>query len=221
MATKVKICGITRPEDAELALSEGADYVGINLFKNSPRAVSEEQIPELFEIIPRGKRVLVDVLTDPIQLADYKSLGFDYFQIHFDLNLSMATLSDWAQVTGQEALWLAPRIPPGELPFPQILMEFGNTILLDTFHKEAYGGTGVAGQNWQRFLDWTVLYQHKRWVLAGGLSPDNIVEALSTTEAETVDLASGVEASPGIKDPAKVKELFDRIRAYDQQRDDS
>jgi phosphoribosylanthranilate isomerase len=202
MATKVKICGVTRLEDAEMALSLGADYIGINVFKNSPRAVSLDRVPELLEAIPQGKRVVVDVLTDPIRLSEYKSLGFDYFQIHFDLNLSMATLSAWTQVTGADALWMAPRIPPGEVPFPQILMEFGDTILLDTFHKDVYGGTGVAGQNWQRFLDWTVLYQHKKWVLAGGLNPGNIVEALSFTEAVTVDVASGVEASPGIKDPA-------------------
>jgi phosphoribosylanthranilate isomerase len=114
---------------------------------------------------------------------------------------------------------VAPRIPPGEADFPQILMEFAGTVLLDAFDRSAYGGTGRAGQNWQRFLDCTVLYQHKRWILAGGLSPENIGEALRFTQAQCVDVNSGVEASPGCKDPRRLEALFAAVHAFDAGRE--
>jgi phosphoribosylanthranilate isomerase len=219
MPTQVKICGITRREDAELALSLGADYLGVIVYEKSPRAVPLDGIPELLKAIPAGKRVLVDVAPSAQQVEAYQKMGFDRFQLHFDLDISMASVAAWSGLVGPEALWLAPRIPEEELHFPQILMEFSDTILLDTYSKESYGGTGESGQNWQRYLDCTLLYQHKKWVLAGGLSPDNIHEALEFTQAEMVDVNSGVEASPGIKDAAKLQLLFHRIKQYEQQRE--
>jgi len=221
MRTQVKVCGITRTEDAELALSLGAKYIGINGYPKSPRFVPTDQMAELLEVIPRDKRVVVDVAPDLGKIEQYKELGFDRFQFHFDLNIPMAAIAVWSEMVGPEALWLAPRIPESIQMFPQILMEFSETILLDTFDKNLYGGTGLSGQNWQRFLDCTVLYQHKRWILAGGLSPDNVVEALNFTQAETIDLSSGVESEPGIKDIDKLKNLFSLVRGHDNQRDNS
>jgi len=212
--TRVKVCGITRREDVECALNLGADFIGINVYAPSPRAVAPERLPELLEIIPPGRRVLVDVSTPTDQLAEYLPHAFDAYQIHFDLEISMATVAAWSGLAGQHALWLAPRIPPSEPHFPQILMEFADTLLLDTYHRSAYGGTGKTG-DWQRFLDCTLLYQHKHWVLAGGLSPDNILEALRFTQAEIIDVNSGVESAPGIKDPRKLEALFDRVREFD------
>jgi len=220
MSTQVKICGITRREDAELALSLGADFLGIILYDKSPRAVPVEQVPKLLEVIPRGKRVLVDVATPADRFQDYLSLGFDRYQIHFDLEIPMAAVAAWSGLVGPEALWLAPRISPQEQHFPQILMEFADTLLLDTFDKDSYGGTGVSGQNWQRFLDCTLLYQHKKWVLAGGLSPENVLDALASTQAEAIDVNSGVENSPGIKDHDKLNKLFALVNQYDADRDD-
>jgi phosphoribosylanthranilate isomerase len=156
--------------------------------------------------------VLVDVATPPAQLEQYLSLGFDHYQIHFDLDIPIASVAAWSEIAGADGLWVAPRIPPGEAGFPQILMEFADTILLDTFSKSAYGGTGKAGQNWQRFLDCSILYQHKRWILAGGLAPDNVGAALAFTQAGTIDVNSGVESAPGIKDPDKLRRLFAAVR---------
>jgi len=215
MTTQVKICGITRPEDAELALSLGADYIGIIVYEKSPRAVPLERIPSLLEHIPAGKRVLVDVSTPTDQLERYLSLGFDAYQIHFDLDVSMASVAAWSGLVGQHALWAAPRIPQSEPHFPQVLMEFADTLLLDAYDRNAYGGTGRSGENWQRFLDCTMLYQHKRWILAGGLSPETIGDALRFTQAAMVDVNSGVEASPGVKDSMRLREVFRAIRAHD------
>ncbi|NDV61758.1 phosphoribosylanthranilate isomerase [Puniceicoccales bacterium CK1056] len=221
MATQVKVCGITQPGDAELALSLGADFIGVIIYEKSPRAVELEKVPELLESIPKGKRVLVDVAPSAQRLESCLSLGFDAYQIHFDLDIPMASIATWSGLVGPDALWVAPRLPDSEPDFPQVLMEFAETILVDAFDKNAYGGTGHAGANWQRFLDCTLLYQHKRWILAGGLSPDNIREALGFTQAEMVDVNSGVEQSPGVKDPDRLKELFAIIRQHDRQQDDT
>ncbi len=217
MRTQVKVCGITRTEDAQLALSLGAKYIGIIAYPKSPRAVPVDRMAELLEVIPEGKRVVVDVAPGLDAVKQYKNLGFDRYQFHFDLNIPMAAIAGWSEMVGPEALWLAPRIPRSIQVFPQILMEFSETILLDAFDKNVYGGSGLSGQNWQRFLDCTVLYQHKRWILAGGLSPENVVEALDFTQAETIDVNSGVEAEPGIKDHAKLKLLFANVTEFDKR----
>ncbi|MFP4282053.1 MAG: phosphoribosylanthranilate isomerase [Opitutales bacterium] len=207
---EVKICGITRPEDAELALSLGADYIGIIVYENSPRAVPLNEVEELLKLIPEGKRVLVDVSTPTDVLAEYRSLPFDHFQIHFDLDIAVATVAAWSGLVGLERLWMAPRVPPQEAYFPQIIMEFAETVLVDSYAKEKYGGTGKLG-NWQRFVDWNTLYQHKRWVLAGGLGPETIGEALRVCQPDIVDVNSGVESEPGIKDEARLRALFAEI----------
>ena len=213
MSVKVKVCGITRREDAELALSLGTDYIGVNLYEKSPRCASMGQVAELLEVIPPEKRVVVDVVPTADKIAQCRDLGFQYFQIHFDLGIPMAAIAAWAKLIGTDNLWVAPRIPPNEPNFPQVLMEFSNTILVDTYSAKLYGGTGVSGENWQRFLDYSILYQHKAWILSGGLTPDNIEEAIAFTQAEFVDVASGVESEPGIKDPQKLKRFLKSAKA--------
>jgi len=215
MPTKIKVCGITRPEDALMALSLGADYLGINVYSKSPRSVPLERIPALLEHIPPGKRVLVDVSTPTDQLERYLKLGFDAYQIHFDLDISMASVAAWSGLVGQHAFWAAPRIPPSEEAFPQVLMEFADTVLLDAYDPKVYGGSGRAGENWQRFLDYTVMYQHKDWILAGGLGPQNIIEALQFTQAGAIDVNSGVESAPGRKDAQRLKTFFQLVREFD------
>lgn len=209
-AIQVKICGLTRPEDAEAAFSSGADYGGIILAKKSSRAVPLERVPEVLTQIPGGSRVMVDVATGTDELERIGDMGFDYFQIHFDLDISLATVAGWSGVVGRERLWLAPRIPPEQDTFPQVLLEFADTFVLDTYSPTQHGGTGKTG-DWQSFADWQTLYQHKRWILAGGLTPKNIGPALAATGAEVVDVGSGVEAVPGIKDHSRIKALFAAI----------
>ncbi len=221
MSVQVKVCGLTRREDISLAESLGAAYIGLNGYAKSARSVEVDQMAGLLDMISPGKRVIVDVAPQPGKVEKYLEMGFDHFQFHFDLDLSMATVAVWSELVGPERLWLAPRIQGDLHPYPQILMQFADTFLVDAFHKDAYGGTGIAGQNWQQFLDCTILYQHKQWVLAGGLSPDNIEEALTFTQAEVVDVASGVESQPGIKDADKLNRFFAGIKRYDHHRESS
>jgi len=217
MSVKVKVCGITRKEDARVALDLGADYLGVNLYRRSPRAVPPSELGDLLSYIPAGKRVFIDVNTPTDELETYLNFHGDAYQLHFDLDVAIATVAAWAGIVGRERLWLAPKVPPEEAYFPQIIMEFADTVLLDTYSKSSYGGTGKTG-DWQRFLDWSTLYSHKRWALAGGLDPQNIRQALEQTDPALVDVNSGVEVSPGIKDPLKLEALFQTVRQYNQAR---
>lgn len=200
-----------------MALELGADLLGVILYEHSPRAVPLCEVEDLLAVIPEGKRVLVDVATPTDVLATYKELPFDFYQIHFDLDVAIATVAAWSGMIGCEQLWLSPRVPPQEAFFPQIIMEFADTLVVDSFSKEAYGGTGKAG-NWDRFQDWSTLYQHKRWVLAGGLSPLNITAALEATEPELIDVNSGVESAPGVKDRHLLENLMDGVNAWSAKR---
>ncbi|WP_309397479.1 phosphoribosylanthranilate isomerase [Cerasicoccus maritimus] len=210
MTPKIKICGLTRWTDVSGVLDLGADYCGVIVYPKSPRAVTRDQAWDLCQRIPAGKRVMVDVNTGADELEGWADCGFDHFQIHCDIDVSLATLAAWSGLVGKDRLWLAPKIPPGR-SFPQEILEFADTILVDAYHKDKYGGSGQTG-NWDQFADWAAMYSHKRFILAGGLTPDNALEALQASGAETMDFNSGVEASPGIKDPAKLKALFEALR---------
>ncbi len=207
MRPRVKICGLTRLEDARLARELGADYAGVVFYPKSPRRVREADLPGLLAVIPAGRRVAVEVAPAPGMLKKLEALGFDFFQVHYDpAETSDTLLERWAAEVGSERLWLAPRLPPGE-PFPAAALAASQTLLVDTYQRGTYGGTGRTG-DWPHFK--TLLEQNPqhRWVLSGGLRPENIRAALAATQAQVVDVNSGVESAPGIKDAGKLDMLF-------------
>ena len=213
---RVKVCGITRPEDASAALRAGADKIGLNLYAGSPRGISLERARKLLIDIPRGRRVMVDVETAPERLVEYQQCGFDFFQIHFDVSAGRNKVSAWSKVVSSKCLWLAPRLPQGE-PFPEWLLEFADTILFDAYAPDVYGGSGKTG-DWSRFAELQEKFMKKTWVLAGGLSPDNIAEALRVSQARFVDVNSGVESAPGIKDAGKIERFILEVRRMKDER---
>ena len=203
---KVKICGLTREEDIDLALELGADYCGFIVFPKSPRGITVGRAAELASRVPEGKRVLVDVETGAGELELRRDLGFDYFQIHTSLEVGLATLAGWSGLVGRDRLWIAPKFAQSDA-FPESVLEFTNTVLLDTYHKDRMGGTGETG-DWDRFMSLKAQYSEHNWILAGGLSPSNICAAIAATGTDCADLSSSVEAEPGRKDPEKLRELF-------------
>jgi len=203
---QVKICGLTREADVDLALSLGADFCGFIVYPKSPRGLTMERAVELASRVPEGKRVLVDVETGTDDMESYRNSGFDYFQIHAGLSLGLATLAAWSGLVGRERLWIAPRLVPGDV-FPEMVLEFADTVLQDTFHQDRVGGTGETG-DWAGFAECKLRYPQANWVLAGGLCPENVVSAIAATGTEYVDVNSGVESEPGIKNPEKLRELF-------------
>jgi phosphoribosylanthranilate isomerase len=210
MRPRVKICGLTRPEDARLASELGADFCGVIFYTESPRYVQEEKASAMITVIPRGKRVAVEVNPAPGVLQKRRAVGFDFFQVHYDVRETPdQVLRGWSDEVGADRLWLAPRVPPG-FAFPAAALSAAETLLVDTFQQGTYGGSGRAG-DWPHFRSLRERHPDHRWVLSGGLRPENIRPALSATGAEIVDVNSGVESAPGIKDAIKLDLLFAQL----------
>lgn len=206
----VKVCGLTREEDVDLALSLGADYCGFIVYPKSPRGLSLERATQLAARVPAGKRVVVDVETNLDDLERARDAGFDYFQIHTQMPTDREMLVARSGLVGKERLWFAPRLAPAD-DFPEFALEFADTILVDTFAKDQIGGTGKVG-DLERFSNLQQSHPQTHWILAGGLSPDNLEEAIKVTGASHLDINSGVESAPGIKDPTKLREAFKSLR---------
>ena len=207
---KIKVCGLTREEDVKLTLSLGADYFGFILYPRSPRAVSLDRAVELAAAVPMGQRVAVDVATSLEDLKSYSDAGFDYFQIHFGADFEHNSLAEYSKIVGKEKLWLAPSLA-SEDTFTEVILDYADTILIDTFVKDQFGGTGKVG-DWARFNTLKERYPQTNWILAGGLSPSNLLQALASTAADHLDINSGVETAPGIKDEVKLREAFKVLR---------
>jgi phosphoribosylanthranilate isomerase len=207
MRPRVKICGLTRPEDARLARELGADYFGVVLYAKSPRHVEGKALEALIAAIPRGKRVVVEVAPEAGTLKKRQAQGFDVFQVHYDpQKISDEMLKVWAGEVGRANLWLAPRQPPGEA-FPKPALKAAQTLLLDTYQKGTYGGTGRTG-DWSHFKSLAKAHPKHHWVLSGGLRPENVRAALQATNAKIIDVNSGIESAPGIKDAVLLDLLF-------------
>lgn len=206
---QIKVCGLTREEDVDLALSLGADFCGFILYSKSPRGLTLARAQELSARVPAEKRVVVDVEPSPSTVEGYRAAGFGSFQIHHHLE-DFNTIATWSKLVGKEHLWLAPRLAPAD-EFPEILLDYADTLLVDTFAKNQVGGTGKVG-DWARFNHLKATYPQAHWILAGGLSPDNVKEALHATITTHLDINSGVESQPGIKDPEKLRAVFRDLR---------
>ena len=207
---KIKICGMTREEDVELALSLGADFLGFIVYPKSPRGIILERAQELAAVVPEGKRVIVDVEPSAADLRRYVDAGFDRFQIHARLPMNEQRLQEWSEIALSDRLWLAPRVSPQDI-FPASALEYADTVLLDTFSKDQIGGTGHTG-DFGRFASLQKQFADTQWILAGGLNPSNVLDAIAQSETARVDVNSGVESAPGIKNPEKLRELFRVLR---------
>jgi phosphoribosylanthranilate isomerase len=186
--TAVKICGITRQEDAEAAVAFGADFVGFVLWPKSPRATTIARIREIISALPESV-VPVGVFVDPSEadVRDAANAGIRLAQIHGDL--PSATLP----IPILRAVHLA-----GDGIEPDVPDEL---VLLDAHDPVNIGGTG-------KTIDWTRasrIARIRRVILAGGLTPQNVRDAVATVQPFAVDVASGVESQPGIKDHALVR----------------
>src|SRR4051812_3322586 len=200
---RFKVCGLTSLVDAEFADRCGADYLGFIFYPKSPRHISLAQFRAMAPRLPERRKVAVSVEPTIDELAAMRDAGFDYFQIHFRPETTSEQLAQWSQLVGQKHLWLAPKLPADADVSPAMLAA-AKFIMLDTFHNEAFGGTGKTG-DWKKFSRHQTAHPGNFWILAGGLNPENIGEALPQTGAHFVDVNSGVERDPGIKDEAKLK----------------
>jgi phosphoribosylanthranilate isomerase len=201
---RIKVCGITSLVDAEFADKCGADYLGFILYPKSPRHISLAQFRAMEPRLPLRRKVAVSVEPTVTELTAMRDAGFSYFQIHFRPDVvTTDQLRAWSDLVGSKHLWLAPKLSPAADVTAEMLAA-AKFIMLDTFHRDAFGGTGETG-DWEKFARHQAEHPQNFWILAGGLNPDNIGDALKRSGAKFVDVNSGVERSPGVKDEAKLK----------------
>lgn len=201
---RVKVCGITSAGDAEAAAAIGADFLGFILYPKSPRFLPLPEFAGLRPRLPALPKVAVMVAPGDSELAAAEQAGFDFFQIHFPADNPGSAMAA-AALLGAERLWLAPKLPPEVELDPQWL-PLAATWLIDAYRADSFGGTGHTG-DWAKFRRYRLAYPELRWVLAGGLSPENAFAAVGATGARAIDVNSGVELAPGRKDPAKLAAL--------------
>ena len=208
MTAEVKVCGITNLKDAKTALLVGARYLGFILYAKSPRNISIENSNLIFENLGNFSfgRVAVDVCPTPESVLQMKEGGFDFFQFHFPLDFDTSKICQWSKLVGPSNLWLAPKLPPGS-DFPEKLLEYAENFVIDSYSEDKFGGTGNSA-DWESFSNYQKKYSDKKWILAGGIGPQNVVQAVQMTSATIIDLNSRVESKPGIKDKEEIETVF-------------
>jgi phosphoribosylanthranilate isomerase len=200
MRTRVKICGITRLEDVHLAVELGATALGFNFYPPSPRYIAPAAASEIIRRLPPFVTP-VGIFADETDAEHVAALAREAHVIAVQLH--------------------GPRFPESSGPLEGFLLiyavavredfrpdELGrlkaNAFLLDTFDPNLHGGTG-------KTFKWSMAREAKRYgpvILAGGLTPENVGEAIREVRPFAVDVASGVESAPGIKDAAKLRAFF-------------
>ena len=212
MGVEVKVCGITNKRDALNALQAGANYLGFILYPKSPRHITLEDLKRVSDSLKdiACKKVAVDVAPKLEDLALMQRADFQFYQFHFPLDLDKEIIRQWSEMVGPSNLWLAPKLPPGA-DFPDHLLQYAETFVIDAYSQDKFGGTGKSA-DWKSFSEYQNLYPEKKWILAGGIGPKNVVSSVVQTDARMIDLNSAVESKPGQKDVDKLKSVFESLK---------
>ena len=211
--TAVKICGLSTPEAVEASIAAGADFIGLNFHPPSPRYVAVDQAAELARLA-RGRVKIVALVVDAgdTALRDIMAqVDPDFIQAHG--SESPARIAEIALVTGRPVI-KAIRVRDGaDVAAAAAYADVAAMILYDSKAPEALPGALPGGTG--HTFDWTLLGAAARraFMLAGGLTTANVAEAIRVTGAPVVDLSSGVETAPGIKDPAMIRNFIEAVRA--------
>jgi phosphoribosylanthranilate isomerase len=205
--TRIKVCGITNPEDAEAAAQCGADALGF-VFAKSPRRIDPEQAREIIAALgPYVTAVGVFVNTPPDEAREVLEFtGCTVAQLHGDEEANYVDfLSPYAVVKAFRV---------GEDFHEAILTPYrrARAILLDTYVEGLLGGTG---QRFETRVAAGLAVRGWRVIVAGGLNPGNVAEVVQAVQPYGVDVSSGVESAPGRKDHAKMREFVAAVRAAD------
>jgi len=202
LIVKVKICGLTNYRDAAAAMDMGADILGFNFYPESPRFVTPEKAMEIINKLPAFvdiAGVFVNAPFDKIQ-ETIEQCQLDWIQLHGDESPQFCQSFVSVSVKTMKALRVR-----DQADIDRANSFFTDAILLDAFHPEKYGGTGLT-------FDWNIIgHIGKRVFLAGGINPDNAAAAIELG-VYGIDVCSGIESQPGRKDHKKMKKLFDNIQ---------
>jgi phosphoribosylanthranilate isomerase len=206
--TEIKICGITNLKDARRAFECGADALGFVFHPGSPRYLTPREAREIIQDLPveiTKVGVFVNQESHVVNgMADY--CGLDIIQLHGDETPEYCKRFTPFSLIKAISGWKDDDLHRlSEYPV--------RAFLVDSRDQERYGGTGIKS-------DWTLakkIGEIRPLILAGGLKAENIREAIETVSPDAVDISSGVEFCPGKKDPEKVKEIIDIVRAMDRK----
>jgi len=216
MDTRVKICGLSRPEDVDAAAQAGAVYGGFVFFPKSPRNVSMDVARSLALGAPVGlaKVALVVDADDALIDALVDQVPLDMLQLHG--KESPERVAALRARTGLPVMKAVGVAGPEDLGAIAVYEQVADQILIDAKPpKDATlpGGNGLA-------FDWRLLtgrkYWTRPWMLAGGLDAGNVAEAVRLTGARQVDVSSGVESAPGVKDPNKITDFVAAARGQNK-----
>jgi phosphoribosylanthranilate isomerase len=201
---RVKVCGIRREEDAQLAVSLGASAIGFIFWPESPRYCDPMRAQEIAARLPvhiTAVGVFVDQPVERvIEIADRVPLGA--VQLHGE-----ELIEDFDRV--RQPLIKAVAVTDGFVPGDVDRLPAGVTVLLDAHDPVRRGGTG-------RTIDWSaaaLVAARRRAILSGGLHAGNVREAIAQVRPHMIDVSSGVESAPGVKDPAKLEAFFAAVMA--------
>jgi len=209
--TLAKICGLTTPDTLDTALSGGAAFVGAVVFPKSPRHIEPLHAATLFERARgRAKIVAVTVEADDALLTELALiLKPDLIQLHGSETPERA--EQVRTLTGAGIIKALPIRVHEDFVDAEAWEPFADHLMFDARPPE---GSDLPGGVGARF-DWTLLadraFRHP-WFVAGGLNPGNVADALRISGAPAVDVSSGVETSPGVKDPALIAAFLDAVR---------
>jgi phosphoribosylanthranilate isomerase len=198
--TKVKICGITNYEDAANAAILGADYIGFNFYKSSPRYIDESEVKKIIERMPNSVKkvgVFVNEKLDAVKRI-VKDLNLDLIQLH-----GGETPEYCKQIKKETKKGIIKSFRIKDKSDIEKIKEYNvDYYLFDAYKEGLFGGTG-------KTFDHSLLKNIKRkFFLSGGLNEKNVKEAIKTTKPFAVDTASGVEKNPRKKDPKKMEEFI-------------
>lgn len=192
--TWVKICGMTSREAVETAVDAGADAIGLVLHEDSPRAVTLDRARDLARDLPIASFVVTVDLTPEEAITAARAVGASGIQAHGEHSLDVAAV---AVEAGLLSIVPVP-VGSGGLRFPLGEVPETSTLLFDTASARVHGGTGVT-------FDWELLADPGRpFVLAGGLDPDNVAQAIGAVRPYGVDASSRLESEPGVKDLSRI-----------------
>lgn len=206
---RVKICGITKPDQGAAIAQMGATALGFICVPASKRYVTPAQILAVVESLPLPvDRIGVFADTTIEQICQiFEQANLTGVQLHGDESPEFCRSLRQA-LAGVEMIKAVRVRSPDTLEQTHAYTNWVDTLLLDAYHPQMLGGTG-------KTLEWEILQQFqpsRPWLLAGGLTPDNVLDALSHVRPDGIDLSSGVERAPGDKDLSKVARLFANLK---------
>lgn len=200
--TQVKICGITNQEDARVAADAGADMIGFIFYPPSPRYVAPEQARRIVESLPANLPAVGVFVNETIETLTHvvRVSGVQMVQLHGEESSQTCRQLPWRVI---KTFRFTAQMRPEMMAHYAV-----EACLIEGYHADFYGGGG-ARADWHQVA---TLHAYGRIILAGGLTPDNVQEAIRIVHPYAVDVGSGVETAPGKKDWQQVRTFIRRVK---------